>query len=161
MDDYRNKKRQKMRARRRRAQRIKMTGMCIATLIVFIFMVFLAISNLSKIKKNVTLEAGSEINIKDFLKKENADAKFVTDVSQINTGNIGSHEIVIKVGKKEYTSKLTIEDTKAPTAKANDVTVNKDGQIEANQFVTDIKDATKVDVSFKDKPDVSATDSQK
>lgn len=30
MDDYRNKKRQKMRARRRRAQRIKMTGMCIA-----------------------------------------------------------------------------------------------------------------------------------
>lgn len=155
MDDYRNKKRQKMRARRRRAQRIKMTGMCIATLIVFIFIVFLAISNLSKIKKNVTLEAGSEINIKDFLKKENADAKFVTDVSQINTGNIGSHEIVVKVGKKEYTSKLTIEDTKAPTAKANDVTVNKDGQIEANQFVTDIKDATKVDVSFKDKPDVS------
>ena len=63
MDDYRNKKRQKMRARRRRAQRIKMTGMCIATLIVFIFIVFLAISNLSKIKKNVTLEAGSEINI--------------------------------------------------------------------------------------------------
>lgn len=57
--------------------------------------------------------------------------------------------------EKEYTSKLTIEDTKAPTAKANDVTVNKDGQIEANQFVTDIKDATKVDVSFKDKPDVS------
>lgn len=155
MNDYRNKKRQKMRARRRRAQRIKMTGMCIATLIVFIFIVFLAISNLSKIKKNVTLEAGSEINIKDFLKKENADAKFVTDVSQINTGNIGSHEIVVKVGKKEYTSKLTIEDTKAPTAKANDVTVNKDGQIEANQFVTDIKDATKVDVSFKDKPDVS------
>lgn len=50
---------------------------------------------------------------------------------------------------------MTIEDTKAPTAKANDVTVNKDGQIEANQFVTDIKDATKVDVSFKDKPDVS------
>lgn len=93
-------KKTKMRARRRRAQRIKMTGMCIATLIVFIFMVFLAISNLSKIKKNVTLEAGSEINIKDFLKKENADAKFVTDVSQINTGNIGSHEIVIKVGKK-------------------------------------------------------------
>ena len=40
-----------------------MTGMCIATLIVFIFIVFLAISNLSKIKKNVTLEAGSEINI--------------------------------------------------------------------------------------------------
>ena len=73
MDDYRNKKRQKMRARRRRAQRIKMTGMCIATLIVFIFIVFLAISNLSKIKKNVTLEAGSEINIKDFLKKELAD----------------------------------------------------------------------------------------
>lgn len=36
MDDYRNQKRQKMRARRRRAQRIKMTGMCIATLIVFI-----------------------------------------------------------------------------------------------------------------------------
>ena len=33
MDDYRNKKRQKMRARRRRAQRIKMTGMCIATLL--------------------------------------------------------------------------------------------------------------------------------
>lgn len=32
--------------------------------------------------------------------KENADAKFVTDVSQINTGNIGSHEIVVKVGKK-------------------------------------------------------------
>lgn len=57
MDDYRYQKRQKMRARRRRAQRIKMTGMCIATLIVFIFIGFLAISNLSKIKKNVTLEA--------------------------------------------------------------------------------------------------------
>ena len=53
MDDYRYQKRQKMRARRRRAQRIKMTGMCIATLIVFIFIGFLAISNLSKIKKNV------------------------------------------------------------------------------------------------------------
>ena len=40
MDDYRYQKRQKMRARRRRAQRIKMTGMCIATLIVFIFIAF-------------------------------------------------------------------------------------------------------------------------
>lgn len=38
MDDYRYQKRQKMRARRRRAQRIKMTGMCIATLIVFILL---------------------------------------------------------------------------------------------------------------------------
>lgn len=44
-------KKTKMRARRRRAQRIKMTGMCIATLIVFIFIGFLAISNLSKIKE--------------------------------------------------------------------------------------------------------------
>lgn len=107
--------------------------------------------------KTVTMEAGTDmLNVEDFLLYKSNKASFVTDIQTLDLNNPGTSEIKIKIGHRIHTSSLQIIDTTAPSATVTDQMVLKDEDINADAFVTDIKDATVVTVTYLQAPDTKS-----
>ena len=159
--EYLERKRRRAIQRRReeqlRKQKIemikKLSVVGIAAVVLLFFGYKLFFSN--PVSKKVTVEAGTkELKVSDFLKKK-ADAKFVTDMSKVDLNHVGEQEIVIEAKGKKRTCKLIVKDTTPPKAKAENMTIDIDGDLKAKELVTDIQDATDVKCSFEKKPDLS------
>lgn len=102
---------------------------------------------------NVTIELGTEsLGLQNFL-TEHADpskAYFVTDVTQIDLGTVGNHQITLCHGKKQETITLTIQDTTAPAVEFMTRRVEGIGYIPVPEdFVVNITDYSRTTVSFK------------
>ena len=110
--------------RRRRAIRIFLTKICIVEACILICMILLyRIVAGGKIYKKVIIQAGTEITMDLFKKKEKYESEFVTDISQIQTKEPGEYQVEIKLKNKTYKSKLKIVDTTKPKADAAPQTV--------------------------------------
>ena len=109
---------------------------------------------------DVTIEAGSTFSIDDFFQTKPEDARFITDVSGIDTKIPAVYGL--KVGFDKYFDqevRLTIQDTTAPTGKAvkqEFFTIDPFPAVE--KCVTDLYDLNGIaEVKFRDGiPDVSA-----
>lgn len=109
---------------------------------------------------DVTIEAGSTFSIEDFFQTMPEDARFITDVSGIDTKIPAVYGL--KVGFDKYFDqevRLTIQDTTAPTGKAvkqEFFTIDPFPAVE--KCVTDLYDLNGIaEVKFRDGiPDVSA-----
>ena len=115
----------------------------------------IAVATWNPVKTEVKLEVGEEIQIESFLKNEEDDASFKTDIAAIDTSELGEHEIQVKVLFRTFKSTLKIVDTVAPTAQPVEVTVEAGTLPKASDCVTDIVDKTEVSVSFKETPNTS------
>ncbi|MCL1792631.1 MAG: hypothetical protein FWG34_02055 [Oscillospiraceae bacterium] len=133
-------------------------------IISFAVLIALSIAGLSffmnltanKAKIQVVIEAGSDLpGVELFFAKPGSTGKFTTDMSAINTSEIKSIEIELEIDGKKFTSLLIVEDTIPPTGKPLELHIFKGGEIEPEDFVTDIQDATKVVCSFASKPDAN------
>ena len=105
--------------------------------------------------EEVKLEVGEEIQLNEFLTDTYDSAAFVTDVSQIDTSVLGEHEITTKVLGREFTTKLVVQDTIAPTGTGVDIMTEGGVMPTPEMCVTDIQDMTNVTIAFKEEPDVS------
>jgi transglutaminase-like putative cysteine protease len=115
-----------------------------------------ALRSNSKVHKLVTLEAGEPVDVADFLKDGVSDGSFVTDVSTIDTTQPGEYPVTVRVGKKEYDTTLQVEDTVAPTANAVEGVITNLGELpQPDTLVTDVTDATNVEISYKKEPKVN------
>ncbi|NLJ41836.1 MAG: DUF5011 domain-containing protein [Clostridiales bacterium] len=107
-----------------------------------------------KVHWKVIMEAGEgEPDISRFLRRDSSQAYFETDVSSIDTTMPGIYKVKIKIGSRTFTSKLIIQDTIPPLADTVDLTIPLGEIVNADAFVTNIEDATKVKVSFLEEPD--------
>lgn len=103
--------------------------------------------------KTVTIEAGSDMpEVNEFLIYKNRKGTMISDMKDINLNVPGDYEIKIKIGKRTHTSNLQVVDTVAPSATISDQMALQGEELDAKAFVTDIKDATTVEVYFKNKP---------
>lgn len=108
---------------------------------------------------DVTIEAGGSFSLEDFFKTVPQEARFITDVSGIDTKIPAVYGL--KVSYDKYFDQeviLTIKDTTAPTGKAVDQEFfNIDPFPSVNDCVTDLYDLNGIaDVKFKESvPDVS------
>lgn len=143
--------------KRRRALLVRMAG------VMFLFIAFIVLVNRlffsNPVLKEVTVEAGTEdLAAEDFLKKNNVEIEFVTDMSEIDLDHVGEHEIILKAKGKERTSILIVQDTVSPKAVAvsGPVTVAVDGKADAALVVESVDDATDVKYTFKEEPDLSS-----
>lgn len=116
--------------------------------------VIILLSRNSRVKKEVTLEAGGVIEVGMFLKDPGNSASFLTDVDAIDTSVPGSRKISILVNSKRYTSTLTVVDTVPPVGVPVEVTVELGELPDPADCVTGIVDATKVTITYKEAPDV-------
>ena len=148
-----------MRRSRRRRRRKNYTAVFIAILAVIVALAILAICLVLKspVNKKVTMEAGCDITMDLFVEdaKKAENSYFFTDMSMIDTSKPGKYIVQIECGGKIYDSALIVKDTVAPVATAADVTAKVGEVPEATDCVTDIIDATLVDITYKTEPDVS------
>ena len=103
------------RNKRRKNRNLKLFFCVLVELGVIALLVFLLLLP-QKVHRKVIIEAGAKKpDVSEFLKGNNK-GSFLTDLSQIDSKEIGTYTIRIKVEGKTYKSKLVIEDTVAPKA---------------------------------------------
>lgn len=153
---HRRIREEKRRRRRRRliiALSVRLA--CMLTALFVVISLFRLLFFGGPVRRKVRVEAGTELDVKDFLKKEKVKGEFVTDISKVRLDHVGEQEIVLEVKGKERKSRLIVEDTKAPKADPASVVIDVDGKLKAKELVENIEDATDVKCSFKKKPDLS------
>ena len=101
--------------------------------------------------QKLTLELGQDLpeasefatnfSIKDL-------CRFETDIEEIDISKPGEYQISLKHGLEKETVTLVIEDTTAPLVEFCDVTVNLGTEVTAEDFVTEVFDLSKTNISF-------------
>lgn len=108
------------------------------------------------VNASLTIEAGGAIpEAAAFFEDESVNAAFVTK-SLPDSSVPGSYRLKVRNGILLYDVTLVIEDTVPPTAKTIPVVMRKgEKTVEASDFVRDIEDKTKVNVTFSEPIDYS------
>ena len=119
--------------------------------------VFIAVMSYNRLHDTVIAEAGTGVpDVSRFIKNQSTMGQFVTDPEEIDTTIPGVYDIEIRIGKRTYRSKLEIKDTIPPEGSAVNREVPSGRVLAAEDFVTDITDATQVAVSFESQPDFTS-----
>lgn len=153
------------RGKKKAVKRFRIVRICIAVLFCIVAIAAAALAAAGDfytkpLITDVTIEAGSSFSIDDFFEKTPEDARFITDVSGIDTKIPAVYGL--KVGFDKYFNqevRLTIQDTTAPTGKAvkqEFFTVDPFPAVE--KCVSDLYDLNGIaEIKFKDGiPDISA-----
>lgn len=140
---------------RRRKKRSRAPLVLFVLLLIVVVCAILATVLNPAVSENVTLEAGEQVTMGLFMKKNALDGKFTTDVAAIDTSVPGVYAVIIEYDGKTYDCSLTIEDTTPPTGVAVPVTVPLGAAPDPYACVAEVRDVTEVTVYFKSTPDVS------
>ena len=107
----------------------------------------------SRVYRECYSEAGVEVNVEDFLKNPGDEAYFTEDSDIYDITVPGEYHVRIKTGFFTHRSSLYINDTIAPQGEPVKVNLEMGEECEADAFVTNIIDATLVEVSYAEQPD--------
>lgn len=150
-------------ARRRKAARkraaLRLTCGFLIVLLAILLSVLFLFDNTTPVKERITVEAGTEPLLADFLvepEKTEAEAAFVTDMYTFNNRAVGSSTVEVRVKNKTYSCIVDVVDTTAPTATAVDQGTDVGVVPNPETLVDKIKDISDVTVSYAEEPDVSA-----
>lgn len=124
-------------------------------LIAILCVAFFLFREYSNVYRECYVEAGVSVKPEDFFKVCNEEVYFGNGGETINTYVPGEYPIVLKKGLFTHNSTLYVTDTIAPQGQAVNVILGMGEVCEANEFVSDIVDATAVSVEFKEEPDFS------
>lgn len=158
--DYRNKYNNDN-VQRHSKERVKsgkpiIAAIVLLALILFAIVVFLIAGSMPRpefVARSVTVEAGrSSVKASDFLLDKSHNAEFAEGVFY-DLSKVGEYKIEIIVDGESCSTKLIVVDTVAPTAFVADFSVREGSDLNAEDCVSDITDATEVEVKFKKKPD--------
>lgn len=145
----------KRRTRRKRHSR-KIIPMLLIIELLVIAGLMLYVQLRPMVVENVVLEVGNRIpDVKDFLLYKRRKASFITDINDIDVNKPGDYDIQIKTGLRVQSSKLQIVDTVPPQATVVNLTVLKGDEVEAEEFITDLTDATDVTITYQEAPDTT------
>lgn len=139
---------------------VAMAVLVLMLILITVLMIFTVFMRPEYVARSVTVEAGREgIYASDFIVEEGHTAEFAKGVTY-DLSSVDEYKITLIVDGKKCTSKLIVVDTQPPTAKVSDISVWQGSEISAYDCVSDIVDATKVEVSFKKKPDTKKVGKQ-
>lgn len=146
-----NQRRGKYRRKQRRGL-VALIGVLSAILLILVLVLLLVKPKVS-LYTELTMEAGGEFPAaQDFL-AENRDVQVLYANSSAVKPNVpGIYDVMLTCDGKEYSAKIRVVDTVAPTATVQDI--NSLGRIpEAADFVVSYNDATKVTISYLAEPE--------
>lgn len=133
-----------------------LAAIVLLAIILAVVVVFLIAGSASRpefVARSVTVEAGrSAIKASDFLMDKSHTAEFA-EGTEYDLSKVGEYKIEIIVDGSVCSTKLIVVDTVAPTAFVADFSVRKGSELRAEDCVSDIIDATEVEIKFKKKPD--------
>lgn len=150
--DIYSKRKQYRRKRRTTAVTIVVLAVFVVAITAALIVSFMKIG----VNASVTIEAGDAIpDASAFFEDESVNAAFVTK-NLPDSASPGSYRLKVRNGILLYDVTLNINDTVPPTAKTIPVAIRKgEKTVAASDFVRDIDDKTKVEVSFKEPIDYS------
>ena len=135
-------------------------GIVMVFVSVLAYFAFFLISESSKIKRKVTVEAGSSANFDMFLDGMPKYPQYLStnlDFTTVDYMRPQSVFFVITLYGIDHNCELIVADTTPPTGEAVTQELMSVDQIpDAEKCVTNIKDITPVTVTWADKPDISA-----
>ena len=115
----------------------------------------------SLVWKTCYVEAGVDVSPKDFMKDPQMEASFSEDTVVPDTTIPGSYELKINAAYLNHKTTLVVQDTIAPVAEVQPISITVGDECSADDFVLYLEDATAVDVSFEEAPDVNSCGEQK
>lgn len=154
-EERRRRRRARARAKRKKQIRRRLMLLVLILLLITVGAVSFFMNRSNPVRDQVTIEAGKNIQLFEFLEETETNASFLTDISEIDTTIPGKYEIRIGIGKKEYTSTLVVCDTTAPTGDAVPKTIFSGESLEAEDCVENISDVTAVTAEFEKEPDLT------
>lgn len=107
----------------------------------------------SLVYKVCRAEAGMEVRAEDFFKAPGTEAVFADADPGFDTQIPGEYRVRVKSGLLVLTCTLHIQDTIAPQGTVNSVALSYGQLCRPEDFVSDIRDATAVSVTFEEAPD--------
>lgn len=129
----------------------------IAILVFIAVCVILAVDTVweynSRIYTSCEVEAGTEVVLSDFYKKEHVKASFINGFEEYDTLVPDEYRLKIKSGVFRYNCVLNVRDTVAPEAVVKKVSTNYEVKVDPMDFFEEITDATEVTASFEKEPD--------
>ncbi len=147
--------------KKKKAKRIRRwLGIIFFMLLILAGLLFLNFNTYGYVKESVTIEAGTveQIYPSDVLYKETNRFKWITDINSIDLDKVGNYVVEIEVRNIKKTVNLYVVDTTAPTGVAvNDISLWNGEKLEASDFISEVTDATEVNIYYKDEPDFSKT----
>lgn len=114
----------------------------------------------SKVYRECYVEAGVEVKAQDFLKNPREEGYFTKGSDVVDITIPGEYHMKIRTGYFAHKSTLYITDTIAPQGEPVKVNLELGDKCEADAFVTDIVDATQVEVAYIQEPDFEASGKQ-
>ena len=145
-----NYKRNKYRRKQRRGL-VALIGVLSAVLLVLLLVLLLVKPKVS-LYTELTMEAGGEFPAAQIFLAENRDVQVLYANSSAVKPNVpGVYDVMLTCEGKEYSARIRVVDTVAPTATVQDI--NSLGRIpEAADFVVSYNDATQVTISYLTEP---------
>ncbi len=134
--------------------------LCILFLMLFILagLLFLNFNTYGYVRESITIEAGTieQIYPSDVLYKDTNRFKWITDINSIDLNKVGNYVVEIEVRNIKKTVEVYVVDTRAPLGETvKDISLWNGEEIEATEFITEVTDATDVNIYYKDEPDFS------
>ena len=155
---YNNESVQRHTKERAKSGKPIIAAIILLALILTVIVVFLIAGSIPRpefVARSVTVEAGrSAVYASDFLLDKNHTAEFAEGV-YYDLSAVGEYKIEIIVDGELCATKLIVVDTVAPTAFVADFSVRQGNEISPENCVSDIFDATEVEVRFKKKPNTN------
>lgn len=125
----------------------------ISGMVILLALLYMLLCN-EGVKKSITVEAGIEVTPSIFLKDTNAVAEYSLESPAFYPDRPGDYIVQIKKGLFKYNCALKVVDTIAPIATAFSGNKPYGVPVTPYDFVSDIQDATEVQASFLEEPDM-------
>lgn len=144
---------------RRRIRKILLGLIAAAALVGLVFLILFLVSG-AKVKKQVEIEAGTHLSASDFYEGGSDSAQFSIDCPPFYYDIPGSYKVLLKDGWYTHESKLIVRDTTDPKADARNVTTVYGQSVSPEDFLENVEDATRLDISFAMEPDIQKSGDQ-
>lgn len=141
------------RRRRARRRRRRVRFLLICNLLLLLVLVWGSFYTDNLTYNTCYVEAGVEVRAQDFFKKYKPDAVFVSEDPGFDIHTPGRYRVVVRNGIFIHRCTLCIQDTIAPQAEVKPIELGYGQFCRAEDFVSNIQDATTVSVVFEEAPD--------
>lgn len=106
--------------------------------------------------KELTIEAGTQITIKDLLVEENArKPEIITTIDKTIINKVGIHTIHVRGNNRNFEIKINVKDTVAPEVTVKEYHYFIGDEFDANNFIKEVNDCTFVTGKMTDNIDLS------
>ncbi len=148
------KKRRRQEVRKKRQNQFLRIGI-LAVAVILIIIVAVWLLGRPRVKEELVWEAGASVpQAVDFLEKEREDVVLVTDLENtVDMNSVGTYDVCLKIGDKEYNTILRVMDTVKPVVELNKLQIYTTETVEAIDLIASVEDATEVQVVFVGQPD--------